>query len=97
MPEPKRDSEYWFKDGNIVLLSEDRTAAYRVHSTLLCRKSTVFTDLLDIPQPQYQETMDECPVVTLGDSAHDISVLLGLLYNGWEYVVVWLYHHILFC
>ena len=85
--EPKRVKRYWFKDGNIVLLDGDRAHAYRVHASLLSQKSKVFGDLLNIPQPQSQDSIDSCPVVPLSDSHKEIDTLLGLIYYGWKCVV----------
>ncbi|KAJ3530731.1 hypothetical protein NM688_g7670 [Phlebia brevispora] len=84
--ELQRDSDYWFKSGNVVMVASN-TVAYRVHSELLGRKSKVFKDLLDhdAPQPKDQELMDGCPVVHVSDAADHFSTFLMLIYDGWRY------------
>ncbi|KAH9935080.1 hypothetical protein B0H21DRAFT_76663 [Amylocystis lapponica] len=73
-------SDFWFADGNIVLLVG--RAAFKVHRGQLERQSDVFRDLFLIPQPPNQETIDGCFWVELHDSASDVLFLLRALYDG---------------
>ncbi|CAL1717257.1 unnamed protein product [Somion occarium] len=77
----KPHPEYYFPDGNIVLLAG--SSAFRVHSFILARRSDLFRDLFDIPQPQDDEySYDGCTVVHLSDSAKEIDFLLFMMYDG---------------
>ncbi|KZS99877.1 uncharacterized protein LAESUDRAFT_667425 [Laetiporus sulphureus 93-53] len=73
-------SDFWFSDGNIVLVAHH--AAFKVHRGQLERHSDMFKDLFSIPQPQHQDTIDGCPWVELHDSPSDVLHLLGALYDG---------------
>lgn len=82
----KRHQDYWFEDGNTVLLVGD--IAFRVHRGILSRNSPVFRDLFKVPQEATQEKMDGCPVVRLSDHGAEVAALLGILYDGSRYVSV---------
>ena len=84
-PAPAKHPEYWFRDGNMVLVAKQRTA-FRVHASALGRKSPVFNDVLGIPQPEAQDLMDGCPVVHIADDPDDFTVFLAYVYDGWESV-----------
>ncbi|KZT09932.1 uncharacterized protein LAESUDRAFT_645250 [Laetiporus sulphureus 93-53] len=77
---PSRDQDFWLADGNVVLLAGDH--AFRVHQSILCRRSDVFHNLFRVPQPEGGEMIDGCPVVCLSDSRHDVRCLLKALYDG---------------
>jgi len=74
-----RDEELWYPDGSIVLVAERR--AFRVYHGILLRESTVFSDLLSLPQPEDVNGIDGCPLVKLSDSAEDLRHLLRFLFN----------------
>ncbi|KAL6298835.1 hypothetical protein BKA93DRAFT_713268, partial [Sparassis latifolia] len=74
------DAEFWFADGNIVLIMD--CTAFRVHQSVLSRHSDIFRDLFTIPQPADTETMFGCPVVQIYDPLSDIRLLLRVLYDG---------------
>lgn len=76
----KHDTQYYFEDGNIILIAEDR--AFRVHKGVLSMHSSVFKDLLSLPQPSDADTMDGCPVVRLEDFARHVHLLLEAMYKG---------------
>jgi hypothetical protein len=76
----------WFSDGSIVLNAEKIT--FRVHHSILSTHSTVFSDMLNIPQPLDQATIEGCPVVHLPDSAVDVACLLKALYDPLYVVLV---------
>lgn len=75
--------EMSFEDGNIMIVAE--TTTYRVHRSVLSRKSALFKDLLSLPQPDTAETLDGLPVVRLLDRAEDITMLLDAIYNSAKY------------
>lgn len=79
----KHHETFWFPDANIILLANDGQTAFQVHRGVLCRKSKVFADMMAVPQPQSQETVNGLPVVRLSEKADDIAIFLGLLYDGW--------------
>ncbi|KAK7055567.1 hypothetical protein R3P38DRAFT_2847848 [Favolaschia claudopus] len=69
----------WFPDGDIVLAIEKRLL--KVHRRRLCC-STVFSDMLHIPQPPETDQIDGCPSVELvGDTLADWEVSLGWIYD----------------
>ena len=69
--------EFWFDDGNIVLLC--RETAFRVYRGLLTRHSVIFRDLFSMAQPSTAETMESCPVVHISDPPDDLRYLLRAL------------------
>lgn len=85
-PTPSHCTQWWFDDGNVVLIAED--TLFRVHRGVLSHNSVVFKDMFLIPQPEEFEQMEGCPVVHLCDSQRDLGVLLGALYEGHRSVVI---------
>lgn len=72
-------STVWYDDGSVVLQAE--CTQFRVHRTLLCQNSTIFTDMFSIPQPSQEESLVEgCPLVRLSDSAEEVETVLRALY-----------------
>ena len=80
----KRDETIWFLDGNIVLQAGG--VAFRVYQGILALNSEVFADLFSVPQPQSIDTLDQCPVVHLPDSADDLRHLLRVIFIDRKYV-----------
>ena len=77
----ERDTEYWFEDGNIVLIARGGMG-FRVYKGLLARVSPFFKDLFSIPQPDGENSVDNCPVVCLpDDNPEDLRQLLTLIIN----------------
>ncbi|TCD63686.1 hypothetical protein EIP91_005091 [Steccherinum ochraceum] len=78
----QRSDAFWLRDGNIILVAEK--VAFRVHQSVLERKSEVFKDIFGLPQPENAETesLEECPLVHVSDAAEDIRHLLSVLYDG---------------
>ncbi|KZT03483.1 uncharacterized protein LAESUDRAFT_616689, partial [Laetiporus sulphureus 93-53] len=70
----KRDEEYWYLDGSIVLVAENH--AFRVYHGWPAQHSEVFLEILHLPQPAVAESIDGCPVVHLPDRRNDIRHLL---------------------
>ncbi|KAI0351201.1 hypothetical protein OH77DRAFT_1513930 [Trametes cingulata] len=74
------DSDFWFEDGNIILVSQGIT--FRVYKGLLAEHSAVFKSMFQIAQGK-QAAADQahgCPVVTLDDSPHDLRELFRLIF-----------------
>lgn len=71
--------DLWFNDGSIVL--KVQTTLFKVHRSTLASHSTVFADMLGIPQPAQLEMMEGCPVVGLPDDAEDMARLLKAIYD----------------
>ncbi|TCD63696.1 hypothetical protein EIP91_005101 [Steccherinum ochraceum] len=82
--EPSTDYEhsldFWFADGNVVLVAQK--TAFRVHQSVLVRKSVIFQDMFAIPQPEDANIYEGCAVVELSDAAEDIKEVLTVLYDG---------------
>lgn len=76
----EHDAEFWYEDGAIILVAQD--AQFRIYRTLLASHSTVFDDMLSLPQPAASAPEDigaSCPVITLSDSARDWRNVLRLI------------------
>jgi hypothetical protein len=73
-------SDFWFADGNIVLVVG--SSAFKVHRGQLERHSEVFNDLFSIPQPDEQTLFEGTPWVELHDEPADVYHFLKALYDG---------------
>ncbi|EIW56892.1 uncharacterized protein TRAVEDRAFT_49704 [Trametes versicolor FP-101664 SS1] len=78
-----RDAEFWFDDGNIVLLA--RGVEFRIYKGILAEFSPVFHDMFSFPQPTptvttsksaFAAATDPCPIVDLPDSPEDLRHIL---------------------
>ncbi|KAH9922090.1 uncharacterized protein B0H18DRAFT_879687 [Fomitopsis serialis] len=74
----KRDEEFWFKDGNVVLQAGG--VAFRVYQGSLSLNSEVFAGLFSVPQPTLTDTFDGCPVIELADHPDDLRHLLRAVF-----------------
>ncbi|KAG9019738.1 hypothetical protein FRB90_009608 [Tulasnella sp. 427] len=80
--------QHWYEDGNFCFLVEN--TAYRLHRSLLARRSSVMADLFTLPQripdPDPDDLfktpthIDGIPVVKLHDKAEDFSNVLNIIY-----------------
>lgn len=75
---------YSFEDGNLVLIAKN--TMFRVHSSLLTRKSKIFKSLL--ADSRIIEHKDGLPVLRLGAAAREIADMLSVFYDGDECVVI---------
>lgn len=74
-----RYPDLWFEDGNIVLVAGN--CGFRIHRSILTRKSEVMRDLFSLAQPLGGETFEDCPVVRLMDDSSLLAAFLDILYN----------------
>ncbi|KZP19272.1 hypothetical protein FIBSPDRAFT_1045635 [Athelia psychrophila] len=76
-----RHPELWFDDGSVILVAE--ATSFRVHRSILCKHSSVFSDIFGIPQPTNggPDTFEGCPVIRMHDSAHEFTQLLKACYD----------------
>ncbi|KAJ8502110.1 hypothetical protein ONZ51_g164 [Trametes cubensis] len=76
-----RDRDYWFEDGNIVLIA--RGVSFRVYKGLLAEHSSVFRSMFLVaqasPQPA-EQSIDGCPVVYLDDAPEDLRQLFKFIF-----------------
>lgn len=72
------DEEFWFQDGNVVLLASD-TVAFRVYSGLLSFQSPVLRNMLSSPDTGSAAQIDGVRVVQVLESSHDWKHLLRIL------------------
>ncbi|OJT07013.1 hypothetical protein TRAPUB_2143 [Trametes pubescens] len=79
-PSFSRDSEFWFEDGTIVLVSQN--VGFRVYKQELVERSPLFSDLLSIPQPDPagSEETNDCPIVALTDPPDQLRHLFRVLF-----------------
>ncbi|PCH42958.1 hypothetical protein WOLCODRAFT_138128 [Wolfiporia cocos MD-104 SS10] len=75
---PTASSSFFFHDGDIVLEVEQHL--FKIHKHRL-KCSVIFSDMLDIPQPDVIDSMHGCPVVRLMDSPQDWQVALRWIYD----------------
>ena len=77
----KRDEEFWFEDGNIVLVAGE--THFRVYKGPLRHHSLVFRDMLGLPQPEIADCYSpEYAVVNVADSPEDLRHFLRVLIAG---------------
>ena len=79
---PSQRGDPWFDDGNIVLVSEDSSVAFRVHRDFLSRHSEIFRSMFDVAQSTDVELLDNCPVVRMFDLPNELRHLLKALYDS---------------
>ncbi|KAJ7099430.1 hypothetical protein B0H15DRAFT_900678 [Mycena belliarum] len=74
--------DLWFPDATLVLRAEN--TLFRVYPGILSTRSTVFGDMIAVPQPAQPEgeTLDGHPVVFMHDSAAEVEVFLRALYDS---------------
>jgi hypothetical protein len=66
-------------DASIIVRSSDQVD-FRVHKSLLAVSSPFFEDMLSLPQPPDEETVDGLAVVQLSEDADLLNCLVSLLY-----------------
>ena len=74
----KRDEEFWYEDGNIILTARD--VEFRVFKGILADHSPVFRDMFSLPQPPSADT--SVPTVKLEDSPEDLRHVLRAVMPG---------------
>ncbi|KIO15675.1 hypothetical protein M407DRAFT_34741 [Tulasnella calospora MUT 4182] len=84
----RKHKHHWYDEGNIAFLVEN--TAFRLHGSVLSRKSSVMADLLSIPNPSPSNPLDKSddrdiiidgvPFVVLHDKAKDFSHVLDFIY-----------------
>ncbi|KAF8202627.1 hypothetical protein K438DRAFT_1965118 [Mycena galopus ATCC 62051] len=75
-----RVPDLWFPDHGLVLQAGNRM--FRVSGGILAARSSVFRDMLSIPQPDTQPLIDGCPVVVLHDSPADAEYFLRAVFDS---------------
>ncbi|KAI0742401.1 hypothetical protein C8Q80DRAFT_1107964, partial [Daedaleopsis nitida] len=73
----KHDVEFWFDDGNIVLVARD--VGFRIYRGLLASQSPVFADMFASSSLTNIELQDGCPTIHLSDSPEDLRDFLRVL------------------
>ena len=86
------DPDFWFNDGNIVMVAKDhypdaRLTGFRVHMGVMSRHSEVFKNLLcqlllRLKEGEGVVTIEGCPKMLVTDSHYDFKQLLHALYDG---------------
>ncbi|KAJ7119090.1 hypothetical protein C8R44DRAFT_673414 [Mycena epipterygia] len=77
--ETHRVQDLWFDDGNLVIQAGN--SQYCVHRGILAARSSVFQDMLALPQPPHSELVDGCPLVHLPDPATELTVILKAIFD----------------
>ena len=70
----------WLDDGNVILLAQE--TGFRIHQSVLTRRSKVFRDMFSLAQPSQSESVEGCPVVPLSDHKGEVTHMLLALYDG---------------
>ena len=90
-PKLKRHESLWFEDGNVVLATD--VHVYCVHRGVLARNSTVFKDMLELPNVgntsnleaggvESGDSWEGKPLVRMvGDSDEDVYHILMAIYD----------------
>ncbi|KAI0742404.1 hypothetical protein C8Q80DRAFT_905340 [Daedaleopsis nitida] len=73
----KRDDDFWFEDGNVVLVARD--VGFRIYRGLLPTQSSVFADMFASSSPSNTELYDGCPIIHPSDPADDFRDFLRVL------------------
>lgn len=77
----ERVEDLWFEDGNLILQAEN--SLFRIYSGFLAARSSVFRDMLAFPPPaEGNPMMDGCHIVTVYDSAKDMTVFLKAIMDS---------------
>ena len=71
----------WLEDGNLVLVA-DNAMAFRIHRSVITRKSVVFSDMFSFPQPAGSDEESGCTTIHLPESPEDVFYFLDAMYNG---------------
>ncbi|KAF7359028.1 BTB domain-containing protein [Mycena sanguinolenta] len=77
---PMRVEELWFADSGFVVQAGQ--SLFRVSGAVLAARSSVFKDMLAFTQPPDAETIDDCPVVKLLDSAEDVTCFFRAIFDS---------------
>lgn len=76
----KRDGEFWYSDGNIILVARD--VEFRVYKGILAEHSPVFRDMFSLPQPPEGASSvsgnTPCDMVHVSDSPEDLRHILRI-------------------
>ncbi|TCD61873.1 hypothetical protein EIP91_007801 [Steccherinum ochraceum] len=75
-----RSKDFWIADGSVVLVAQKD--AFRVHQSILSRKSSVFAQMFADTPPENSETYQDVPVVHVSDARQDMRELLTVFYDG---------------
>lgn len=66
---------------NPALTTASESTLFRLHRSILSKRSGFFKDLFLVPQPDDAETFDGCGVVQLSESTEEVVCLADLLYG----------------
>lgn len=73
-----RSEKIWFTDGNIILHAKH--TLFKAHLSVLAYHSSVFADMVSIPQSLGSSSIDS-NVVQLQDSPADVEAMLETMYS----------------
>ncbi|KAF7341710.1 hypothetical protein MSAN_02069400 [Mycena sanguinolenta] len=75
-----RVQDLWFPGTDLVIQAGNRL--FRISGGILAARSTVFQDMLSIPQPDTQPSIDGCLVVVLHDAPADVEYFLKAVFDS---------------
>ncbi|KAJ6608102.1 hypothetical protein B0H10DRAFT_1745068, partial [Mycena sp. CBHHK59/15] len=77
-----RVEDLWFSSDPLIIEAE--TKIFRVTKSILSARSSVFRDMVALPQPENgdAELVEGSPVVRLHDSAADVEVFLRAIFDS---------------
>ncbi|KAJ7496683.1 hypothetical protein FB451DRAFT_1208375 [Mycena latifolia] len=80
--ECRRVADLWFPDATLILRAEN--TLFRVYPGILSARSTVFGDMISVPQPAEPEgrTLNGHPIVLLHDSAAEVEAFLRAMFDS---------------
>lgn len=74
----KRHGDFWFDDGNLILVAQ-QNIAFRIYRGLLTAQSTFFADKAATASMNPAKTFDGCPVVEVSDTPEELAHFLHII------------------
>ena len=83
-PDESRDGDLYFEDGSVVLSTkgdEGGLVYFKVHKSVLTKRSAVFEDMFSLPSPPEVPQYDSLPLVQVYDDCQELKQFLQLIYD----------------
>lgn len=95
-PPTNSDPNLWFSDAPLIFVATRKPSCvhdtpnvacsgkeilFRVHGTTLAIHSSVFRDMMNMPQPPDPDILYGCTVVRLQDSAQDVAKFFKAIFD----------------
>lgn len=74
----ERHSNFWFDDGNLILVAKGNIA-FRIYRGFLTAQPTFFADKITSASSDPNRLFDECPVVEVSDTPEELAHFLRIV------------------